>query len=137
MGKSMVAACLLSALLGSFITVTTASEACYDFPSGWEDSEEVDCASYASENLCTSEGGYGSGWDEDTFEDVGAGGLTAPMVCCVCGGGAPVCEGTGGSSGRRRRRGSSNSEHRRRCVTAPPPTPAPMSIETTLPPDDE
>merc|ERR1711862_386225 len=59
------------------------------------------CADYVSKAWCTSDGGYGSGWDKSTdgsFDDWAVNGVAATVACCGCGGGSTVtgkraCEG--------------------------------------------
>lgn len=99
---------------------------CVDNPAGWIDSEEEDCGDHVAAGYCTSSGGYGWQWDPDfgVFEDYINGGYTAPVACCACGGGAPVCVDSDHSSSKHRRR-SSHGSHRRRCA-ASTPAPAPF-----------
>ena len=59
------------------------------YGSTWEDSSQRTCQTYATSLLCTSQGGYGSGWvSSDTFEDYADDyGYSALDACCTCGGG--------------------------------------------------
>ena len=56
---------------------------------GWVSSTGFGCAEYGSENWCTSDGGFGEGWQQElgAFADWGVDGVDATMACCVCGGG--------------------------------------------------
>ncbi|KAK3260061.1 hypothetical protein CYMTET_30967 [Cymbomonas tetramitiformis] len=62
-------------------------------PTLWTDAWEQTCNDYLTRELCTTEGGYGSGWDETvrmsaTFSDLAdEDGNTALEACCTCGGG--------------------------------------------------
>ena len=49
------------------------------------------CEDYEIEKLCTSDGGYGVGWDPTLlgeFADYANNGVDATQACCVCGGGS-------------------------------------------------
>ncbi|KAK3278006.1 hypothetical protein CYMTET_14025 [Cymbomonas tetramitiformis] len=66
---------------------------CTDLPEGntWHDgSSWGNCNTYYSDNLCTSSGGYGSGWltEWGSFSGWTSYGLDATEACCVCGGGS-------------------------------------------------
>ncbi|KAK3276915.1 hypothetical protein CYMTET_15042 [Cymbomonas tetramitiformis] len=66
---------------------------CTDLPEGntWHDgSSWGNCNTYYSNNLCTSSGGYGSGWltEWGSFSGWTSYGLDATEACCVCGGGS-------------------------------------------------
>lgn len=68
---------------------------CADSPADWMGSSGRNCDFYAENALCTTDGGYGSGWGADfgTFEDYAdADGHTANTACCACGGGTAAEE---------------------------------------------
>jgi hypothetical protein len=56
----------------------------------WEDSIQRNCQTYSANSLCTSDGGYGTGWPDPqlTFSDfLDDYGYSALDACCACGGG--------------------------------------------------
>merc|ERR1739838_218226 len=66
---------------------------CDDKPAGWKSTAGSTCADYVSKAWCTSDGGYGSGWDKSTdgtFDDWAVNGVAATVACCGCGGGSTV-----------------------------------------------
>jgi hypothetical protein len=70
-------------------TTTTTTAVCADKP--WVSEFGSVCADYASNAWCTSDGGYGSGWDPSwgSFQIFAAtDGTSALEACCTCGGGA-------------------------------------------------
>eukprot|EP00729_Bicosta_minor_P018203 gene18203-15822_t len=68
---------------------------CQDWPPGWKDSYDEGCTNYAKSDqwYCTSDGGFGPGWDPEgdgdwgPFSDYQVNGVDATQACCVCGGG--------------------------------------------------
>lgn len=68
---------------------------CQDWPPGWKDSYDEGCTNYAKSDqwYCTSDGGFGPGWDPDgdgdrgPFSDYQVNGVDATQACCACGGG--------------------------------------------------
>merc|ERR1712222_276625 len=59
----------------------------------WKSTAGSTCADYVSKAWCTSDGGYGSGWDKSTdgsFDDWAVNGVAATVACCGCGGGSTV-----------------------------------------------
>merc|ERR1712060_857304 len=66
---------------------------CDDKPADWKSTAGSTCADYVSKAWCTSDGGYGSGWDKSTdgsFDDWAVNGVAATVACCGCGGGSTV-----------------------------------------------
>jgi hypothetical protein len=66
---------------------------CESFP-GWVESgtSGFDCAYYGAYSMCTSSGGYGTGWSDAgrgglEFDDYANMGYSAATACCQCGGG--------------------------------------------------
>ena len=55
----------------------------------WVDTDNLDCASYVSNNYCL-DGGIGPSWSTSwgTFEDYAVDGVSAAQACCECGGGS-------------------------------------------------
>jgi hypothetical protein len=88
----------------------TSGAECVDSPEGWVDKWGASCQSncddpekgcyerFLPSNLpaCTSDGGYGAGWDSDwgNFADYSAGGIDATQACCICGGGSTAATPT-------------------------------------------
>ncbi|CAJ1442447.1 unnamed protein product, partial [Effrenium voratum] len=72
----------------AFCNLVLAVLACYDLP-GWSDGGGDTCAGYVDEAWCSSDRGYGAGWEASwgSFEDYAREGLTAVAACCGCGGG--------------------------------------------------
>lgn len=78
----------------------TPAPVCMDKPLGWTSSDGKTCEQYATDELCTEDGGYGPGWESEwgTFEDYNVNGVSAIIACCSCGGGSKIssnkaCEG--------------------------------------------
>merc|ERR1711862_19941 len=66
---------------------------CDDKPADWKSTAGSTCADYVSKAWCTSDGGYGSGWDKSTwgtFDTWAVHGAAATVACCGCGGGSTV-----------------------------------------------
>merc|ERR1712032_526640 len=66
---------------------------CDDKPADWKSTAGSTCADYVSKAWCTSDGGYGSGWDKSvdgSFDDWAVNGVAATVACCGCGGGSTV-----------------------------------------------
>lgn len=74
------------------VSAPTEKDTCQDFP-GWVDARGTTCTTYASSNLCTTDGGYGTGWYNYArafkFPQLASARtrLVAPQACCACGGG--------------------------------------------------
>ena len=70
--------------------------ACFDDSIWWRDNEGDSCSSYASNQWCTPDGGYGEAWGNsgDSFSDYGMYGMGAHEACCVCGGGSATLRPT-------------------------------------------
>jgi hypothetical protein len=67
-------------------------QSCFDEPLGWASSTGHTCIEYSTRSLCTTDGGYGSGWVSSygVFQDYAVGNIDATQACCVCGGGSVV-----------------------------------------------
>lgn len=70
--------------------------ACFDDSIWWRDNEGDSCSSYASNDWCTADGGYGEAWGNsgDSFSDYAMYGMGAHEACCSCGGGSATLRPT-------------------------------------------
>ena len=61
----------------------------------WKSSNNENCLDYAVNSYCTSNGGFGVGWNSSTwgshtdYADPVTG-ISATDACCACGGGVPI-----------------------------------------------
>lgn len=84
------AAALLPAMRGGRMNHSQGTPTvCVDWPETWLDAAGRSCADYAGERLCTLDGLYGPGWNQNwgAFRNYGNAGQTALAACCACGGG--------------------------------------------------
>jgi len=71
---------------------------CSDEPLGWASSSGGTCNQYSTSSWCTTDGGYGSGWDESsmgTFQRWAVDNIDATQACCACGGGTTSSSSSG------------------------------------------